>query len=287
MKLDEFAARKRAAAETAALDAWKTEVDRHDADQIAIGNDWSRARFDGDFYLSPAAVERPSTSLVFVQSRNGNTGARDPTTLGGGEADKHLIYEGLSRAAADAVLAGAETIRGGGLLLSVWHPELIALRQSFGLPRHPVQIVATLSGLPLDDGMLFNLPDVRVVLVTVASAADLMRDALSTRPWIETVRMNTPHDLAAAFHTLRRTGIERISAIGGRTLAAALLDAGLVQDVYLTTSARNGGEPDTPLSRRPLDGKLIVRKHGSGADEGVRFEHLRLRTAPSRSKSEI
>jgi riboflavin biosynthesis pyrimidine reductase len=279
LKLNAFAARKRAAAETVALDAWKTEVDRHDADQIAIGNAWSRGLFDGDFYLStPASSDLPSASLVFVQSRDGNTGATDPSTLGGGETDKHLIYEGLSRVAAHAVLAGAETIRGGNLVLSVWHPELIALRLALGFPRHPVQIVATLRGLALDDGILFNLPDVRVVLVTVAGAADVMRDALTARPWIEIVSMNTPGDLAAAFRALRRIGIERLSAIGGRTLAAALLDAGLIQDLYLTTSARNGGEPGTLLSRRPLNGELIVRKHGSGADEGVRFEHLRLRT---------
>ena len=52
--------------------------------------------------------------------------------LGGGETDKHLIYEGLSRVAADAVLAGAETIRGGDIVLSVWHPELVRLRASLG-----------------------------------------------------------------------------------------------------------------------------------------------------------
>jgi hypothetical protein len=37
--------------------------------------------------------------------------------------DKHLIYEGLSRAAADAVLAGAATVRAGDIVFSVWHPE--------------------------------------------------------------------------------------------------------------------------------------------------------------------
>jgi len=52
---------------------------------------------------------------VFVQSRDGNTGARDPSSLGGGDTDKHLIYEGLSRVASDAVVAGAETIRGGNI----------------------------------------------------------------------------------------------------------------------------------------------------------------------------
>ena len=30
-------------------------------------------------------------NLVFVESREGNTGADDPSTLGGGETDQHLI----------------------------------------------------------------------------------------------------------------------------------------------------------------------------------------------------
>ncbi len=79
--------------------------------------------FDGLFYVSPpAGRDVPSANLVFVQSRDGNTVTRDPSVLGGGEADTHLIYEGLSRVAADAVLAGARTIpaaawscRSGGL----------------------------------------------------------------------------------------------------------------------------------------------------------------------------
>ena len=51
---------------------------------------------------------------VFVQSADGNTGARNPADLGGGETDKHLIYEGLSRVDVDGVLAGAATSGEGG-----------------------------------------------------------------------------------------------------------------------------------------------------------------------------
>ena len=92
------------------------------------------ALFDGDFYVSPPpARPRPAaTNLVFVQSRDGNTVGRNPSALGGGEADKHLIYEGLSRVAADAVLSGRRTIRRGDIVLSVWHPELVALRAALG-----------------------------------------------------------------------------------------------------------------------------------------------------------
>ena len=278
----EFTEAKTRAAVGAAIAPLTTEVDaarlkpRAPGDLIAIGNEWTRALFDGSFYVSkPRSDEVPATSLVFVQSHNGNTGARNPATLGGGNADAHLIYEGLSRVAADAVMAGAETIRGGHLVFSVWHPELVRLRASLGLHRHPVQIVATLRGLDLDS-VIFNVPEIRVLLLTVPACTDLMLAPLADRPWITPIVMPTSHDLPHAMRAIRRRGIGRISCIGGRSIAGQLLDAGLVQDVYLTTAAKEGGEPNTPLYSKPIGGELVVRKHGTGEDTGVVFEHLRL-----------
>ena len=109
----------------AAARPWKSER-RQTSTRSAIA--WTRRLFDGDFYLSRPPRDIPATGLVFVQSSDGNTGARNPASLGGGETDKHLIYEGLSRVAADGVLAGAETIRGSQVVFSVWRPELVALR---------------------------------------------------------------------------------------------------------------------------------------------------------------
>jgi len=269
-----FVARKTREAEAAEIVPFAAERDGEDAGLVAIGNDWTRRLFDGPFYLSPIRDDGlPSTSLVFVRSREGNTVAKNPSTLGGGEADKHLIYEGLSRVAADAVLSGAETIRGGNFVFSTWHPEIVRLRASLGLPRHPVQIVATLRGLPLE-GLLFNVPELRVVVLTVAACPAQMMTALADRPWITTVVMAAPEDLASAFRRLRELGIARISCVGGRTLAAQLLDAGLIDDLYLTTSAKSAGEPNTPLYSKPLDGRVVVRKRGTRADEGVTFEQI-------------
>jgi len=274
---DDYVARKEAEAARAVISPFVTEIDQPPADVTPIGNAWTRRMFDGPFHLSAApSNDLPSTSLVFVQSRDGNTGAADPSSLGGGEADKHLIYEGLSRVAADAVLAGAETIRGGRLVLSVWHPELVALRASLRLPRHPVQIVATLRGLDFR-GRLFDTPQLRVVVVTVGACTELMVTPVADRPWMTLLTMPTARDLPYAFRQLRDMGIARISCIGGRTIARQLMDAGLIQDLYLTTSAENGGEPGTPLYPGPLDGELVVRKRGTGPDEGMVFEHLRLR----------
>ena len=276
LELTEFTEKKTRAAVEARIAPLTTEIDRPPADGIAIGSEWTRQLFDGAFYLSPPrSDEWPSTSLVFVQSKNGNTGAANPASLGGGSADAHLIYEGLSRVAADAVLAGAETIRGGNLVFSVWHPELVALRASLGLPRHPTQIIATLRGLNFE-GLIFNVPEIPVMLLTVPTCTDLMLKALADRPWITPIVMPTSHDLPHALREIRRRGVRRISCVGGRSIAGQLLDAGSISDVYLTTSAKEGGDPDTPLYRRPIGGTTVVRKRGSGPDAGVTFEQIHL-----------
>jgi riboflavin biosynthesis pyrimidine reductase len=275
-RFEAFVRKKTHEASQAALPSYVTEFDRAGSDLERFGNEWTRSVFDGDFYATPApAASRPACSLVFVQSGNGNTVTSDPSTLGGGKTDKHLIYEGLSQVAADAVVSGANTL-GGDMVFSVWHPELVRLRAALGKPRHPIQIVATLRGLDLDDHLIFNVPEVRVLVVTIAEGATRMRDALESRPWISPLVMDRADDLPASFEACRRVGIARISAVGGRTLATQLLDAGLVQDVYLTTAPLPGGEEDTPFYPRPLSSRAVVRKHGTGVESGVIFEHLQI-----------
>ncbi len=272
-----FAAQKTATAVAARLPAFVTDLDLAVDNVPSIGNAWTRRRFDGGFYLSPPPEDtRPACSLVFVQSLDGNTGASNPMTLGGGATDKHLIYEGLSQVAADAVFAGAETVRGGDIVFAVWHPELVRLRAALGKPRYPTQIVATLRGLDLDAMLLFNVPDIPVVVITLAGGAHRMREGLAARPWVVLLELTRAKDLPLAFEMLRTSGIGRISAVGGRHLATQLIDAGLVQDLYLTTSPRTGGEPGTPFYSKDLASTILVRKHGTGPEAGVVFEHHRL-----------
>jgi 5-amino-6-(5-phosphoribosylamino)uracil reductase len=274
-RFEQFIARKTRLATTASLPPYRTELDDPDANALRLENPWTNRLFDGPFYLSPAATPlRPACSLVFVQSSDGNTSADDPRVLGGGNTDTHLIYEGLSRVVADAVLAGAQTVRGGDIMFSVWHPHLVDLRMSLELPRHPVQIVATVRGLDLANAMLFNLPAVRVLLLTVASAAEQMSQAIKIRPWITLLLMENPGDLRRAFEQLRSMGVAQISCVGGRTLAGQLLNAGLIDDVYLTTGRNTGGTPGTPLFSEPWRGRTVVRKRGTGVEQGVIFEHL-------------
>jgi riboflavin biosynthesis pyrimidine reductase len=273
-RLEEVVRRKTREATTTELPPLQTvEVGALDG-LNAVGNEWTRQRFDGDFYLSRVTGDIPATGLVFVQSSDGNTGARNPASLGGGQTDTHLIYEGLSRVAADGVLTGAETIRGSSVVFTVWHPQFVELRAAMGLPRHPIQIVATLGGLKFDDTLLLNVPDLRVIVISTAIWVEMMKEELVQRPWIRPITMERPADLPGAFRTLRSMGVARLSAIGGRTIARAMIDAGLIQDLYLTTSPRPGGEPGTPLYPTRINGRTVVKKRGTGNEQGVTFEHL-------------
>ena len=268
-----FSDRKVREAERAVLTPLVTIEDRAaDAGFIGIGNAWTRSLYDGPFYIardsdrdSPAA-RTPLVSLVFVQSRDGNTGAGDPGELGGGPVDQHLIYEGLSRVAADAVMAGGKTVEGDDVFFSVWHPQLVSLRAGLGLTRHPAQIVVTGSGcVDLERGLVFNVPDVPVFILASPGGCRRLDQAVSRRPHIELVPV-AGTDLRPALAYLRQArGIHRISAIGGRTTASALIDEGLVQDLTLTTSARPGGEPGTPfyVGKAPPAVNAIVRKRGT------------------------
>lgn len=239
-------------------------------DVRAIGDAWSAAAFDGPFFESRS--DRLSLGVVFVRSRDGDTATRDPAALGGGAVDEHLIYEGLSRVLADAVIAGAGTLHPDAFF-TVWRPELVALRRAAGLPRHPAQVVMSLDGsVRPGELLLFNLPEAPVYVLTSARGRDRLAGALSTRPWVEAV---VGTSLREQFDALRAAGIARACSVGGRRSATELVDAGLVQDVYLTTTNAAGGEPGTPwyTGKRDLRMKTVVAKEWDGTHGIVRFEH--------------
>ena len=154
-------------------------------------------------------------SRVFVQSRNGNTRASNPATLGGGATDLHLIYEGLSRVDADAVMAGATTARSERLVFSVWHPELVRLRAQLGRDRHPAQIVVTNRGnLAIERGLMFQVPELRVYIVARSAITGSLRARVREKAWIEVVDAGDPLSLTTALSALDARGLHVISAIG-------------------------------------------------------------------------
>jgi len=270
-----YSAYKSREAATANIERLSTAFDRHDdLGLLGIGNAWSRLHYGSDFGLVCPSRSDITVSLVFIQTKDRNTGGPNPSAFGGGATDTHLIYEGLSRVAADAVLAGAGSVHRGAFF-SVWHPELIALRASLGLPRHPTQIVVSKRGRVDVDALLFNVPNVPVFLLAGDECIARHRSALRARPWVRTIHVHGD-DLHVAFEGLRSgEGIQRVSAIGGRFTATRLVDAGLVQDIYLTTTSLEGGEPGTPWYAGSASPRLIAVTGKQWDEDGSRvvFEH--------------
>lgn len=244
---------------------------------MPIGNAWSRKYYDGPFHVHTAPPDRPAVSLVFVQSRDRNTGASNPADLGGGPTDQCLIYEGLSRVVADAVLAGASSV-GREVFFTVRHPELVSLRLSLGFPRHPKQMVISNDGHLDLSSHVFTTPDVQVIVLAGAECRRVIAPQIRDRSWITIVPL--AESLVETFKTLREEhGIGRISAVGGRVTATSLVDAGVVQDIYLSTSAIDAGEPNTPwyVGERPPRLETIVQKKEVTARSPLLFEHLAIR----------
>lgn len=251
----------------------RTVLDRAAAipDLESIADSWTRAAFDGPFYQT-RPQEGVSAGVVFVRSREGNTGTRNPAGLGGGPVDEHLIYEGLTRVAADAVAVGAGTLFRESFF-TVWRPELIELRARLGRPRHPAQIVLSRDGgISLDEILLFNLPEIPVFLLTSIAGRDRLARGLAERPWVRGV---TGASLREQFATIHATGIHRVVSVGGRRSASALVDAHLVRDLYLTTTPSSAADPATPwyVGQHELRTDTVLRKEWEGPDGIVRFEH--------------
>ena len=290
LRFEEYARRREQEALGVTLPPYETVVDRvrsqgdhggqGDDSVTRIGSEWTEQLFDGPFYQSarPASPNLPVVNLVFVRSREGNTIAPTPQHLGGGHTDKHLVYEGLSRVDADAVLSGATTARSRSLVLSVWHPELVKLRLSLGKPRHPMQVIVTTAGdLHFEEGLMFQEPDLRACLIAPSPAVGQLRARSARAPWVEIIDAGEPLSLRRGLEQLADRGVRVVTAIGGRRTSQSLLEERTVADLYLTTSPITAGQPDTPFYAGPeLPLRLVVEKRGTGPEEGVRFEHFQV-----------
>ena len=278
ISFEAYCREKERAALAAPLSGYTTVLeDAGGVDLLAIGSSWSRALFDGDFYRSAGAKSPDLPAVTLVH----DWPADDPREEGGpgplGDATTvHLIHEGLARVDADGVLGGVGVVREPDYVASVWHPELVALRLSRGLPRHPVQIVVSESGnLPFDECLLFNEPSLRVVIVTSRRGADAVGAALQDRPWIRVLDTGQPLSMRKALMTLRQDGLAVVAALGGRRVASTLLTEGLVTDLYLTGSDEDGIRPSRDIhDGPPVLHRRVLAKRGHRGSNGARFEHL-------------
>lgn len=209
------------------------------------------ARFGADL-LIPLRAGRPTIAANFVSTldgvvaldRAGATGGREIS--GGFEPDRFLM--GLLRAAADAVLIGAGTVRASRT--HAWtprhvHPPSSAAyarwRRDLGLAPVPTTVLVTGSG-DLDPGHP-GLADhgVPVVIATTNRGAHRLRE-LVRRGHVEVVVLGEDHvPVDGLLRLFRDRGLELVLSEAGPTLFGELLAARVVDELFLTLAPQVAG----------------------------------------------
>jgi len=191
-----------------------------------------------------APADRPFLYLNMVASVDGRATFEGRAGGLGSEADTLLLTE--LRATADAVLIGTGTIRAEGYGRLMRNPERVARRKAAGLAETPTAVVISRSfEIPWDAG-LFAAGDQPVIVYTRPGGAPPAVPAP-----VELVLLDEPTP-AAAMADLRARGVRSLLCEGGPTLNSALLEAGVVDELFLTLSPLLTGDPSAP---RLVEGK--------------------------------
>ncbi len=183
--------------------------------------------------LGEPTAERPYLALNMVATVDGRAALNGSAVGIGSTVDKRLMRE--LRAEADVVLHGAGTVRADPLSARV-PPELSAQRVTRGLTEQPLGAIVTRSGdLPTEHPYYESSTVIYVV-------GD--HDVPVRKPTVEICHVSSVSDVTT---DLLSRGVRRILCEGGPTLNAALFQAGLVDEVFLTIAPKLVGGDD-PLT---------------------------------------
>jgi riboflavin-specific deaminase-like protein len=188
----------------------------------------------------PPPGELPHLLLNMVSTVDGRATLSGRSGPISDPADRALFH-GL-RAAVDAVLVGAGTVRTERYGRLVRNPATRELRRGRGRSEEPIACIVS-GRLAFDEAIpLLAEPQAKVVMLT-ASAASLP----ATGAQVEYVRTaEEGHlDLRAGLMQLReRFAVSTVLCEGGPHLCEQLLAAGLVDELFLSLAAKlAGGEP--------------------------------------------
>jgi riboflavin-specific deaminase-like protein len=189
---------------------------------------WERGRTAGG---------RPHVLLNMISTLDGRATVHGRSGTLSDQADRELFH-GL-RAAVDAVLVGAGTVRVERYGRLIPDEAVRRLRLERGLAEEPLACIVS-GRLTLEpDIPLLREPEARIVIVT-SSAASLPEPVQH----VEYVRAAHEGrlDLEAALAELhRRLGVETLLCEGGPHLAAQLVAAGLLDELFLSLSPMLAG----------------------------------------------
>ncbi|HEX4186579.1 MAG TPA: dihydrofolate reductase family protein [Solirubrobacteraceae bacterium] len=201
----------------------------------------------------PLAGERPYVLLNMVSTIDGRASLEGRSGPIAGAADRELFR--ALRAAADAVLAGAGTMRVERYGRLIREESRRRLRTERGLSPEPIACIATGSlALPPDMPLLAE-PEAHVVVLT-ASEAELAPTAAR----VDYVRASREGqlDLPRALARLREGfGVELLLCEGGPHLNGSMLAEGLVDELWLSLASKLAGDPADGEALRIVAGEEL------------------------------
>jgi riboflavin-specific deaminase-like protein len=169
----------------------------------------------------------------------------------GGRGDRELFH--ALRAAVDAVLVGAGTVRAERYGRLVREEASRRLRLERGLAEEPLAcIVSARLDLPPDIPLLGD-PAARVVVLTPSPSGEIPGGSAA----VEYVRAGVDGalDPPAALAELReRFGVRTVLCEGGPRLNGALFAAGIVDELFLSLAPKLGGGADAEAATRIVQG---------------------------------
>ena len=194
-------------------------------------------------YGGNVGLPRPGCVANFVASLDGVvalSAAGESGHLISGDDEPDRFIMGLLRASSDAVLIGAGTFRKAKGEL--WHPETIypsaelsfaLLRQQLGMSPHPLLVVVSASGF-LDTAQ----PALReALIITTPKGETQLQGRLPKGARIAV--FDAPRiDGRSLLNLLHAQGCQVILAEGGPSLVGQLLEEGLIDELFLTSSPR-------------------------------------------------
>ncbi|MCU1571175.1 MAG: pyrimidine reductase [Naasia sp.] len=184
-----------------------------------------------DWLREVYALESPGTvRLNFVASLNGSAVGEDGTSESlSSRLDRTIL--GVVRRGADVVVVGARTVR----------------REGYISPRHSRLAVVTRSGHL--GGHRLAESDVPPLILGPPSALARAAEELAGLAYEPIPLQSDALDPVEVLAGLRAAGLSSVVCEGGPTLAAAFLDAGLVDELCLTTAPKLRA-PGLPLFPR-------------------------------------
>lgn len=185
------------------------------------------------------ATDRPYVLLSCAMSIDGYIDDATPERLLLSNAADFDRVDG-ERAASDAIVVGANTIRRENPRLAVRSPARRAARTRAGRPATPAKVTLTLSG-DLDPSANFFADDTLTLVYCPSSVRAALAERLGDRA--EVVGTVALPDVLT---DLAERGIDRLMVEGGSSVLTAFLTAGLVDELHLAVAPFFVGDAEAP-----------------------------------------